>query len=254
MNLGRVQEILKIRSNYFVNIKNTDGDFLFKNIYYQDLADYDNDISVLLNSLKDTNDSVVVEIRSPNGSSSRIYKEVNVQLKSTTINDNQQQSTINQQQQGMSLLGNNFGLNGADIINAVAAQHENVRLKEYLSRAENALSEAKAKIEQLQSQLTDSKIKEASIDNSKPSAFDKLLESVANNPELLINVVSGLASRGTGQLNAAAAPSLTGAKQQLQSVAEEHPEQYCQLYLSIIQKFHKEPEFAELINKELKKQ
>src|SRR5699024_9642127 len=243
-------------STAYLKISTTDGDMLMNNIYYADLEEYNNDLSVLLSTFSNDYDRVVVEIRRRNGTSSRPHKpSFTVILKSSNTSQTTMQVTPAQPTQDA--MGNGFmGLNAPDIMNAFSSQRENELLKQTIQQLTQDLNTTKADRDRLLSENHELKIKtnlhSYQIENSKPSAIDKLIEALASNPSALVSAVSLLGNRGAGTpLNAAKAAELNGAKALLQEVAETHPEAYCAIYVQVINKLNEDKEFADFVKEKI---
>lgn len=258
MSLQELQNLLKYRDTAFVNIR--DGkNIVANNINYQSLADYNNDISVYLSKYKELHSKLQIVPRLKNGTSSRAHgKPFTVILRPDSNTDSTSQTAVvTQVEKNDKMDVNGFmGLNAPQILDAFSAQRENALLKEQLRTINQELSSTKGERDSLRNENYDLKRKtdlyEHDKENAKPSAFDKLIEGVAANPNALTSILGMLGNR-PGALNAAAtapAPAqnnLTGNKALLLKYAEEHPEQFCALYTEVINKLNTDEEFATTI-------
>lgn len=256
MTIKEVQKTIKRIKTAYLRITTIEGNVLINNVYYSDLDQYNNDISVLLATFRDKHERVILEVRRKNGSSSRLHqKPMTVILKNgvatatpppvaTEINNN------------TNMNGGFMGLNGPDILNAYSAQSENKSLKQTIQQLTAELNATKSDRDRLLNENHDLKIKtnlhDYQLENTKPSALDKLIESLAANPNALVSALSMLGgSRGGALQGAAHAPTLQGNQALLAKVAEEHPEAYCALYVQVINKLNEDEEFAKLVKKNL---
>lgn len=261
MNLQELHNLLKTRSVAYVNISDTQGNAIRSNIYFKDLSNYNNDISVLLQELSRKYDKVIITPRLRNGSSSKAYKKPLTVILKDSEQTVATQTEIQPKIQPQTMTNGNFmGLNAPQILDAFSAQRENALLRDQLQSLNTEYATTKADRDSLLRELHEVKRKNDLYDyhekNDKPSAFDKLIEGIAANPNALTSILGMVGNRGSGTLNASQPVStkLEGSRSLLQDVAEKHPENYCQLYVAIINRMNSDENFAKLVNNELKKQ
>ena len=260
MTLQELQNLLKTRSVAYVNISDTLGNAIRNNVYFKDLSDYNNDISVLLQKLSNDHDKVVLTPRLRNGSSFKAYKKPFTVILKGTQKPVIAPPMTNSQPQAMN--GNFGGLSAPQFYEAIAAQSQLSKLKQDYKELKDEFRAVKAQREKLRDEVnelrTNYKVQEVQ-QNQQPSAIDKILEGIAANPNALTAILGMVGNRGaTAPLNATQpieqSLGLEGAKAKLMQVIEEHPENYCQLYVSIINRLNTDENFAKLVNNELKKQ
>lgn len=260
MTLKELQKVLKNRPAAYINISDEHNNTIRNNVYFKDLGNYNNDISVLLKELSTKHDKVVVTPRLRNGTSSRAYKQpFTVILKGENPTEHVV-PTVTSTPTPAPMTNGFMGLNAPQILDAFSAQRENRMLREQLTSLQTKYNAIEADREQKRSELEDAKRKIDRLElkqEDRPSAVDKLLEGIAGNPAALTSILGLLGNRGaTQQLNAAqpVATSLEGNKALLQQVVDTHPEEYCKLYIAIINRLNTDEEFAKEVNNLLKKE
>lgn len=232
------------------------------------LANFNNDLSVYLDSLKSRYDRVIVRPRKKRGTSSQPYGEqVTVNLTNTqSAPSSTPKNTVTAEtptaqpalpiQPLNGMAGNSFGLNGEQVLSGYFAQKDNERLKaenEQLKKSlidqknefTTALKDQKSKknLYKEKYEKLDRKLERMDYEADKePSKLDKLIDGAIANPEMiphLMGAFQGLkgATTPTTQIAVNQDESLSESAKFLINVARTYPENFTKEFAQIIQRY-----------------
>lgn len=217
------QQIFERPDHFFVVIKNVlNGKAIHSRVNSTFLVNYDNDLSKLINSLKDNYDQIIIYPKTKRGNSSVPEGDAAIinfkgQQQPPAAAPQSQPRAVTPQSNGTPDV---YGLNGQQIIEGQFAQRENVRLEREVERlTREVAAQRKEKKEYREKyQKLDRKLEMRDItDGQQPGYLDQLIGSIASNPETL--------------------PSLLGAFQGLKGNSSQQPAPNPDAGLSTAQKY-----------------